>query len=177
MILFAIQSNIRNEILTPIFKIITSLGNGGAIWLVITVILLLRRKTRKIGFICLLALLGCLIINNWIIKNIVQRPRPFNTLSDLTILISKPKEFSFPSGHSSSSFAAASVLYRKLPKKYGVTCLILACLIAFSRLYVGVHYPTDVLFGALSGVILGYLAEYFMKIIDKRFMEGRKNNL
>ncbi|WP_244833490.1 phosphatase PAP2 family protein [Clostridium sp. BJN0001] len=175
-ILFAIQDNLRNSVLTPIFTTMTSLGNGGLIWITISIILLLRRKTRRIGIICLLALVFCVIINNEIIKNIVKRPRPFNTLEDIRILIPKPDQFSFPSGHSSISFAVASVLYRKLPKKYGIIIIVVAFLIAFSRIYVGVHYPTDVIFGALSGIILGYLAEFTEKKINNLLIRRKKTN-
>lgn len=161
-ILLFIQNFIRNPILNPIVIFITSLGNGGLIWIFATIVLLIPKKTRKIGCISALALLGSLIINNNLIKNLVARPRPFTALSDLRILIPEPGEFSFPSGHTSSSFAAAAVFYRHLPKKLGVPSIVLAGLIGLSRLYVGVHYPSDVLMGAVMGILLSYLAEFLV---------------
>ena len=161
-ILLFIQEYIRNPILNPIVVFITSLGDEGLIWIAATVLLLIPKKTRKIGVMSGLALLGSLIINNNIIKNIVARPRPYTRLEDLTILIPKPGEYSFPSGHTSSSFAAGVVFFRNLPKKWGVPALVLAILIGLSRMYVGVHYPTDVLAGMIVGTLLAIGAEYLV---------------
>ncbi len=161
-ILLFIQECIRNPILNPIVVFITSLGDGGMIWIAATVLLLIPRKTRKIGVMSGLALLGSLLINNTLIKNLVARPRPYTRLEELTILIPKPGEFSFPSGHTSSSFASGVVLFRQLPKKWGVPALVLAILIGLSRLYVGVHYPTDVLAGMVVGTFIAIGAEYMV---------------
>ena len=166
--LLFLQESVRNPILNKIMIFITSLGDGGFIWIAATIVLLIPKKTRKAGIMSAVALLGSLLINNNIIKNLVQRPRPFVTFPDIQILIPTPSEFSFPSGHTSSSFAAAAVFYRFLPKKLGVPSVILAGLIGFSRLYVGVHYPTDVLAGVFMGVILSYMAQF---LVD--FCEGK----
>ncbi len=166
--LLFLQENVRNPVLDSIMIFITTLGDKGYLWIAATVILLIPQKTRKIGIISGVALLGSLVVNNEIIKNLVRRPRPFMTFTDLKILISRPSQFSFPSGHSSSSFAAAAVFYRYLPKKFGVPALVLACFIAFSRLYVGVHYPTDVLAGALVGVGLSYAAGILVDFLERK---------
>lgn len=158
-ILLFIQEFIRNPFLNPIMVFITTLGDKGMIWIAATIVLLIPKKTRKIGVMSALALLGSLLVNNELLKNLVQRPRPFYTFTELVTVIPRPGQFSFPSGHSSASFAAAVVFYRNLPKKAGVPAIVLAVLIAFSRLYVGVHYPTDVLAGALLGTLLAYGAE------------------
>ena len=142
------------------------------IWIAATIVLLIPKKTRKAGIMSAVALLGSLIINNNIVKNIVQRPRPFVTFTDLQIIIPTPSEFSFPSGHTSSSFAAAAVFYRHLPKKLGLPAVILAGLIGFSRLYVGVHYPTDVIAGVLMGILLSYLAEYLVNLFVKKLKKA-----
>ncbi len=154
-ILLWIQENVRNDILTPIFTFITELGDGGMVWIVLAFLVLFFMKGyRKTGFMVGISLLGSLLFNNTILKNIVQRTRPYRVIEELTILIPEPGEFSFPSGHTSSSFAAGMVLYLMLPKKYGVPALILAFLIGISRLYVGVHYPTDVLGGMVMGTLI-----------------------
>lgn len=153
-ILLWIQEYIRNDFLTPIFKFITSLGDGGIIWILISIVLLFFKKYRKVGVMVDLSLLGSLLFNNTIVKNIVCRTRPYKMIDTLTILIPEPGEFSFPSGHTSSSFAAGVVLFLMLPRKYGVPALILAFLIGISRLYVGVHYPTDVLGGMVMGTLI-----------------------
>ena len=170
--LLFLQESVRNPILDCIMIFITSLGNGGMIWIAATILLLIPKKTRKAGVMSAVALLGSLIINNNIVKNIVQRPRPFVTFADLQIIIPTPSEFSFPSGHTSSSFAAAAVFYRHLPKKLGIPSVILAGLIGFSRLYVGVHYPTDVIAGVLMGILLSYLAEYLVNLFAKKLKKA-----
>lgn len=157
-ILLFIQDFIRNPILTPIVRFITTLGNGGGIWIFLTLILLILPKTRKVGCMMIAALLGTLLVNNILLKNLIARTRPYDVIEGLTYLVPKPGEYSFPSGHAGSSFAVACVMFRQLPKKYGVPALILAILIALSRLYVGVHYPSDVLFGMISGIAISYAA-------------------
>ena len=170
--LLFLQESVRNPILDNIMIFITSLGNGGMIWIAATIALLIPKKTRKAGVVSAVALLGSLIINNNIVKNIVQRPRPFVTFTDLQIIIPIPSEFSFPSGHTSSSFAAAAVFYRHLPKKLGLPSVILAGLIGFSRLYVGVHYPTDVIAGVLMGILLSYLAEFLVNLFSNKLKKA-----
>lgn len=170
--LLFLQESVRNPILDNLMIFITSLGNGGMIWIAATIVLLIPKKTRKAGIMSAVALLGSLIINNNIVKNIVQRPRPFVTFTDLQIIIPTPSEFSFPSGHTSSSFAAAAVFYRHLPKKLGLPSVILAGLIGFSRLYVGVHYPTDVIAGVLMGILLSYLAEFLVNLFSNKLKKA-----
>lgn len=156
-ILLFIQQYMRVSILTPIFKLITNMGNGGLIWLVIICVLLLFKKTRMTGLIALFTLAVCFIINNEILKNIIVRPRPFNMLTQLQVLILRPNDYSFPSGHTANSFAVAGVFYYYGNKKWGIAALIFAGLIGFSRLYLGVHYPSDVLCGALLGLLISFL--------------------
>lgn len=170
--LLFLQESVRNPILNAIMIFITSLGDGGFIWIAATILLLIPKKTRKVGMMSAVALLGSLIINNHIIKNLVQRPRPYVTFTDIQILIPTPSEFSFPSGHTSSSFAAAAVFYRFLPKKIGVPSIVLAGLIGFSRLYVGVHYPTDVIAGVIMGILLSYLAEFSVEFCMKKLKKA-----
>lgn len=175
-ILLFIQEFIRNPVLTPFFRFITSLGNAGAIWIVISVILLIPGRTRKVGCMCICAMLFSLLINNIILKNLVQRVRPYEMVSGLTRLIAEQADYSFPSGHTGCSFAAACILYRKLPRKYGITAMALAVLISFSRLYLGVHYPSDVLFGMISGIIFSYGAEILIDYFAKKLIIIRRVN-
>lgn len=174
-ILLYIQESVRNPVLTSYVKVITTLGNGGAIWILLTLIMLIIPKTRRIGCMMVLSLIGTLLINNMLIKNLVARTRPYEVVGGLTYLISKPREYSFPSGHAASSFAAAWVMFRQLPKRYGVPALLLAILIALSRLYVGVHYPSDVLFGMISGTLISLVAETIVEWIEKKRAEQIKN--
>ena len=116
-------------------------------------------KTRMIGIITLSSLALCLLVNNVCIKHIVARARPFDTYSDLYPLIKKPTDYSFASGHTTASFAAAGILARFIPRSLAIVSVVFAVTVAFSRLYLGVHYPTDVICGimlGLSGSILTY---------------------
>lgn len=159
-LLLFIQDNFRNGLLNPVFLFVTTLGNAGAVWIVSSVLLLLHPKTRKIGAMALVALLLSLLVNNLILKNLVARTRPFDAIPGLATLIAHPTDYSFPSGHTASSFAAAGVFFRRLPKRAGIPFLVFAVFIAASRLYVGVHYPSDVVLGLVSGWLLGVAAEY-----------------
>lgn len=162
-ILLWIQDNLRNAFLTPVFAGITKLGDIGLIWIIISLGMLFFRKTRATGTMCLIALICSVVVNNLLLKNLVARARPFDTYQMIIPLISRPTDFSFPSGHTAASFACAGVMYRHLPKKAGISSIILAVLIAFSRLYLGVHYPSDVLIGGISGFLMGCAAELIYK--------------
>ena len=140
-------------------KFITHLGDKGWIWIVISILLLIFPKTRKVGIMSACALMFSLIVNNMFLKNVIARTRPYDAIEGLRTIVRAQSDFSFPSGHTASSFVAATVIFRNMPKKFGGPILILAILISISRLYVGVHYPTDVIFGCASGVLLAVLAE------------------
>lgn len=157
-ILIWIQENLRNGILTPIMKFITSLGDNGMIWIAAAVVLLIFKKTRQAGAGIALAMLMNLLVLNVIIKNSVARIRPYEAVEGLTRLIPAESSYSFPSGHAGHAFAAAVVILVMLPKRYGIPAIILAVAIAFSRLYVGVHYLTDVLAGCMIGTIMAALS-------------------
>lgn len=170
-ILYFIQESLRCEFLNKIFSFITSLGNGGFIWITISIILLIPKKTRKAGILSLCSLLLCYVANDLIIKKLVARERPFNQFSELIPLIKKPIDFSFPSGHSASSFASAGILFRYLDKRYGILAIVFAGAIAFSRLYVGVHFPSDV----IAGITMGLLSSYIVSRIEKGIFLKKDN--
>lgn len=163
-ILLYIVQHVQQDWLTPIVTLITSLGNAGAIWLVLALVLVIRPRTRRCGIAMLLALLFGLLIGNLAIKNIVARSRPFRTYTDIIPLVSPGDLYSFPSGHTLSSFCAATACFG-FYKKSGIACGVLAVLIGLSRLYVGVHYPTDVLCGALLGIVLGWISVWIVNQI------------
>lgn len=150
---------------------ITSFGNGGVIWIVLTVILLLIPKTRKTGLILGAALILDGILCNLLLKNLMRRIRPCDIKDAVRLLIPYPSDYSFPSGHTAVSFAAASALYFAGGKYLWKTALVLAAFIAFSRMYLYVHYPTDILGGALLGILCGYLG---CRIVQKTEQYKRK---
>ena len=162
-ILLYIQEYLRSDFMTPIWKVITSLGDAGWFWILLTIILLIPKKTRKIGIASAVSLVIGVIITNVALKNIVARTRPYEVVEGLTLLVGKAHDYSFPSGHSCASFASAFAIYKTAPKKYGIAALVLASLIAFSRLYVGIHYPTDVIAGVVIGIVSAILAGLIIK--------------
>ena len=148
---------------------ITSFGNGGVIWIVLTVILLLIPKTRKTGLILGAALILDGILCNLLLKNLMRRIRPCDINDAVRLLIPYPSDYSFPSGHTAVSFAAASALYFAGEKYLWKAALVLAAFIAFSRMYLYVHYPTDVLGGVVIGIIAGYLGYRLVKVLEDKF--------
>lgn len=158
-----IQMHLRSEGATAFWESMTDLGNSGFLWIAIVMALLVWKKTRQVGTTAFLSLVINVAVTNGLLKLWVARPRPFTTYEEIIPLIAPPLDFSFPSGHSAASFAVAFVLYQKLPRKYGIPALAVAVLIAFSRLYLGVHYPSDVLAGVMVGFLASQAALYLMK--------------
>ena len=182
-ILLFIQDNIRNNILNPVMEAITMVGEfKGLFWIILSLTLLILGRTRRIGLASAIALSLSGLITNLTIKNLVDRTRPYVSIKGLEPLGELPTDSSFPSGHSSAAFAAAIAIFIALPwimekKKahlIGVLFIVLASLIAVSRLYLGVHYPSDVLVGVILGIIYGIIGAKLSKIIFKKYDE-RKN--
>ncbi len=166
-ILLFIQNHLRFASLNPWVIRFTKLGNYGLIWIVISILLLIPKKSRRAGILSLVALALSLCISNLLLKNYVARVRPYEVLSGLTSLIGPVSGYSFPSGHASAGFAAAAVISRSCRKWIGWPCLALAFLLSISRLYVGVHYPTDVICGAIIGFLIGLIL--FWLFGDKKY--------
>ncbi len=156
-ILLFIQEHIRQEWMDGFWITVTHLGDGGICWLILAFALLIPKQTRKAGIAALIGLAVGALITNVTLKNIVARTRPYEVIQGLSLLIERQHDFSFPSGHTCASFSAACALYLTLPRRWGIVCLALASLIALSRLYVGVHYPSDVLGGLLVGIFSGWV--------------------
>ena len=135
---------------------ITLLGNGGAIWILAAVILLCTKKYRKQGVLLLAGLVAGVLVGNVCLKHLIARPRPCWLDSSVQLLIANPTDYSFPSGHTLSSVICATVL-TKTDRRFGYAAIPLAALIAFSRLYLYVHFPSDVLAAAVLGVAIGEL--------------------
>lgn len=171
-----IQDNLRAAFLNPIVCIYTQLGDLGSMWIILSILMLLHPKTRRAGFTALVALLVGLLCTNVVLKHLVSRPRPYVTLSALTPLLIYTDPNSFPSGHTCAAFAAAGAWFRTLPRKWmRITGIVLAVLMAFSRLYVGVHYPLDVLAGAAIGLLSAFCALRIVRTGERR-LEARQKN-
>lgn len=167
---------LHNPITNPIFYVITTLGNAGWFWIVLAVLMLtvLPKKYKKAGLTMAIALILSLIFCNGIMKHLWARPRAFWVVGqnfvvgyefeNLYGIFNSIHDYSFPSGHSSASFAAAVSIFM-WRKKEGSAALVLAALIAFSRLYFTVHYPTDVLVGTITGALYGVAAYFIVKAL------------
>ena len=162
-ILLWIQEHIRNARWDKAVIFITDLGNAGWFWLAVCALLFLLPSCRKVGLAGFAALFIGFLITNLCLKNMVARIRPYELVEGLTYIGKRPSDFSFPSGHATCSMAASVVLFVKLPKKYGIAALVLGIAICLSRLYVGVHYPTDVLAGMAIGTVSAFLALYLLR--------------
>lgn len=169
--LLFLQEHVRSDVLTPVFLVITAFGDKGIFWMAVTLLLLLLPKTRKTGAMCATSIALTFLVNNLTLKNLVARIRPYDAMEALLPLGTKPSDFSFPSGHTAISLCVACVLFRRLPKPFGVPFLVLAILIALSRLYLGMHYPSDVLTGAAIGILFSFVAE---QLVDRLARSGKK---
>lgn len=148
---------IRTPLGDHIMYMITKLGNAGAVWILLAAMLLLISKTRKSGVMLILTLTVDFVLCNGILKPCIARIRPCDVNTAVSLLIARPGDFSFPSGHTAASFAATSALYFAGERKLWKPALVLSVLIAFSRLYLYVHYPTDILGGIIVGIVSGYI--------------------
>ena len=155
----------HNPVLDALAVFLNYAGEHGEIWIAFTLILLLCRRTRKAGLAMAIALVSYLVAGDFILKPLFARPRPCDVNTAVTILVKRPHGHSFPSGHTASAFAAAFALWRQ-DRKLGSPALILAAFIAFTRLYLYVHFPTDILGGVVLGLALGALASLLADKIE-----------
>lgn len=164
-ILLFIQNNLRNSLMDKLMPFLTILGESGLIWIVICIGLIFSKKYRRFGIMGICAFLLSALLSEYTIKFLVHRPRPF-VIYPHDLIIPKPKGYSFPSSHTTWSFAVATILCIPF-KKYGIIFFILASLIAFSRLYLFVHNPSDVLAGIILGLICAFIIICAFKIESK----------
>ena len=153
-VLYWIQAHLRCGLLDCLMPKLTLLGELGAVWILLALVLTVTKRYRRCGLLLATGLLCSLLLGNLLLKPLVARPRPCWLDMGVTLLVAVPRDYSFPSGHSLSGFIAATVLLCQ-DKRLGVPALVLALLIAFSRLYLFVHFPSDVLAGILLGVAVG----------------------
>lgn len=168
MILDWIQAHLRCELLDKLLPMITFLGNKGWFFIVIAVIMIAIPKTRRWGAWLASALSLGLVFCNMLIKNIVERTRPYDRVEDITLLVEKLNDYSFPSGHTVAAFEFFTVILLMPVKKiYKVLAGVIAFMIAFSRLYLYVHFPSDVLAGMLLGSLFGVMGMRIVEMISE----------
>ena len=148
---------LHTPVVDKIMVFITNLGSAGIIWIILTVVCLIIPRTRKAGWVMAASLIVDLILCNGILKNLVARTRPCDVNKSIQLLVKRPWDYSFPSGHTAASFASVTALYLAGEKKLWKPVLVLGCVIAFSRMYLYVHYPTDIIGGIVTGIASGIL--------------------
>ena len=164
-LLLAVQ-DLRLAVLDPLVIACTHLGDAGLVWILLSAAMLLYKPTRRAGIAGLLALVLGFLCTNVTLKHLVGRERPWLNLAGLIPLVEEHDPNSFPSGHTCAAFAAAVAWVMGTEKTWlRVLCIGAAACMGFSRLYVGVHYPLDVLVGAMVGTLCAVLAR---KILDKK---------
>lgn len=175
---FAILNFIREYFtcgfLDATLPVITKLGNSGIFWIILALVLLVFKRYRKTGVKMAIALILMLIVCNIILKPTVARIRPYDINTGISLLVERLSDFSFPSGHAMAGFAAAFCAVFAKIKHIWIPSVILASIIAFSRLYLYVHYPTDVIAGIVLGIGLAYLSHKLVDFIDKKVKESAK---
>mgnify|MGYP003199246539 CR=1 FL=1 len=155
-ILLWIQEYLRFPALTSVMKDITNLGNAGILWILITIVLLLDKKTRNVGYMSALALIGSLIVDNILLKNLVARTRPFDVNTAVQLLVAKPRDYSFPSGHTATAFMTATMLtkeYGHISPWIGIGAYSVATATGLMRMANNKHWLSDVLTGAGIGIL------------------------
>lgn len=181
---------VRTPALDRVMSVITHAGDAGIIWIVLSALLLIFRRTRPCGVALAFSLVACLLLNNLLLKNLVARPRPFVSY-DIEALIAHPSGASFPSGHTASSFAGALALALTLARRYPLGAglgrvpaaaatagaYLLAATIAFSRIWLRVHYCTDVLAGVLTGSLCALIGVAAAAALMRRLCRPREKDL
>ncbi len=170
-ILFFIQENLRNPVMDRFMVFVTSLGNAGFLWIFIAFLLLCQKRYQKCGIALICALSLSMLISDEILKPLVGRLRPNVKFPEIPLLIGSIHSRSFPSGHSTVAFATAAVLFSYY-KFAGILAYVTAALIAYSRLYLFVHYPTDVLGGVILGSVIAYLIVNAINQLYSYHLEG-----
>ena len=159
-VLLWIQKHLRYPWATRLWRMVTMSCNFGIVWIIGGFILLANKGSRAIGIVAVVALAISSVLTNLLIKPLVNRTRPFDMFNEIFPLIKLPRDSSFPSGHTSASFAFAYICYIMMHNKIGIAIMIFAFMIAFSRMYVGVHYLSDVVVGSIVGIFSARLALY-----------------
>ena len=196
--LLYIQENIRSDILTPLLTTLTHTGDKGIIWIAMCILMVIIPKSRKFGIIAGASLALEAIIVNIFIKNAVARTRPYDAIEGLVSLVEKQVDYSFPSGHTGAAFAVAGafliIAIAGLPvvvksgiisrtktslayKIFTAVTIVFSFIIAFSRLYVGVHYPTDVLGGFIIGIASSIIAYFGYHIVIKKISQRKQKEV
>ncbi len=164
IILFFIQEHLKNPVMDHVMVFFTSLGNAGFLWLFIAILLLFSKRYQKCSVYLLTAIFFAMFFGDEVLKPLIGRMRPISKFPTIELLIKSPGSFSFPSGHAMVGFASATVLYY-CNRRFGLIAYVIASLIAFSRIYLFVHYPSDTLGGIVFGVLTAIFTIHILNLI------------
>ena len=171
-----IQANLQSDFMDKFMPFITVFGDAGIFWMVISALFVIFPKTRKTCLGMAFAMMIGLVVCNITLKPLVAHIRPYDLQAELGVTIrllcDAQHDFSFPSGHTIASFEAAVVMLKN--RKLGIPAMILAVLISFSRLYLYVHYPTDVIASVILGTIFALIGDALAGLIAPKLGAGRK---
>lgn len=168
-----IQEHLRFGFLDDMMVLLTRLADDGIVWIVLAIALICFKPSRKMGITLGVALLLGLLVGNLGLKNLFARPRPYTVNPDIvpSMLIDRLKSYSFPSGHTRCCFESGMAMFL-CDKRWGKVAFVLGGFIGFSRMYLYMHYPTDVIVGALLGLLNGFIAfiivDKIYKLIDNK---------
>lgn len=172
-ILLWVQNNLRYDLLTAFFTHITSIGS---ILLALIAAWLILKGSRYEKFVGITSLVSAIIevaIVNGFLKNLIARPRPLVEYGEVVPIVNILSEYSFPSGHTALAFAMAFVFYRLMPKSYGVIAIMIAAFVGISRVYLGVHYLSDV----IGGIVVAYVASRIAEVVVEKFWMKRDGSV
>lgn len=172
-ILYAIQAMRAPWLDQLILGLTKVMGSYGQIWVIVGIVLLLFRKTRKCGIAVIVSYVLVFLVGHVVLKDLIARPRPCHVDETVALLVPRPDSYSCPSTHSAWAFAAAVAIFCR-DKRWGAAALVAAVLMGFSRMYLFVHFPTDVLLGAVLGAALGFAAVKLVNAVGKKLAEQRK---
>ena len=172
-----IQANLKSGFMDTFMPFITKFGDHGLFWMIVAAVLVIFPKTRKTGLGMAIAMMIGLLVCNVTLKPLVGRIRPYDLQAEFGVTIQllgeRMHDFSFPSGHTIASFEAAVVMLKN-SKKLGIPAMILAVLITFSRLYLYVHYPTDVIASIILGTLFALIGNALAGLIAPKLGAGKK---
>ena len=167
-LLFLIQNYLRNVFLDSFFLGLSKIaGDLGQFWVILAVASICSKKTRKCGFSVLLTYLLIFVFGQYVLKDYLMRPRPCHLNETVDMIVKCSSSYSCPSTHTAWAFGGATAIFLH-DKRFGILTYVFAALIGFSRMYLFVHFPTDVLFGALLGIVLAILAVKFTGFVFKK---------